>query len=93
MGGDTIVKLLLTVLVIVIVWRGFRLWSDMQRRVTQAEAEQKRQRRAPAPLDRRPAHVAGPTSRVAPPARARPAGSNAPEPRGPRALTGAIGPA
>ncbi len=54
MGGGFIIKLLLTVLVIIIVWRGFRLWGDMQRRVTQAEAEQKRQRRAPAPLDLAP---------------------------------------
>lgn len=51
MAGGLIWKLLLTVLVVIVVWRGFRLWSDMQRRLTQAEAEQRRQRKAPAPVD------------------------------------------
>jgi hypothetical protein len=51
LAGGLIWKLLLTVLVIIIVWRGFRIWGDMQQRLTRAEAEQKRQRRAPAPMD------------------------------------------
>ena len=51
MAGGFLAKLLLTVLVIVIIWRAKRLWDETQRRLAQAEAERKRQARTPAPMD------------------------------------------
>jgi ribosomal protein L32 len=51
LAGGFVAKLLITVLVIVVVWRGYRVWTDMRRRLEQAKAEERRRRRTPAPVD------------------------------------------
>jgi hypothetical protein len=47
MGGGFIGKLLLTILVIIVVWRGYRMLMDVQRRLhTAADTEAQRGRAA-----------------------------------------------
>ena len=57
MAGGFLAKLLLTILVIIIVWRAKRIWDETQRRL--AEAERKRQARTPAPMDLIPCPLCG----------------------------------
>jgi hypothetical protein len=59
MAGGFLAKLLLTILVIIIVWRAKRIWDETQRRLAQAEAERKRQARTPAPMDLVPCPLCG----------------------------------
>ena len=59
MSGGLIGKLLLTVMVVILIWRGFRLWSDMQKRLAQADAERERQSRAPAAMELAPCRSCG----------------------------------
>lgn len=60
MVGGFLAKLLLTFLVIVVVWRGMRLWKETQARLAAAEADRRRRERAtPAALDLAPCPLCG----------------------------------
>ena len=59
MAAGFLAKLLLIFLVILIVWRGVRIWKDVQQKLADAEAERRRQRSARAPLELVPCRSCG----------------------------------
>lgn len=52
-------KLVVTIIVIVALWKGMQLLKQVQQRLAQAEAERERRGREPKPLDLAPCPLCG----------------------------------